>query len=210
MLASCTPTESEVKIPEAAPVAEQQAGILEEVDNSGRIVWQKPEEVVNILGDISEKTIADIGAGSGYFTFRFALKADKVIAIDIDPVMIKIIETFKQQLPTNLQTKIESRLAQPSDPMLSPGEADIIVIINTIGYIENRESYLRKLRDGLSENGEIFILDYKSKKLSINAPSMEFRVPLAIMEQNLEAAGFKIFDSDDRTLNYQYILRARL
>ncbi len=210
IIASCNPAEPEVKIPDVIVPVESKTDILEEVDDSGRIVWQKPEEVVNILGDISTKTIADIGAGSGYFTFRFALKAEKVIAIDIDPVMIKIIETFKQQLPTDLQAKIETRLAEPSDPMLISGEADIIVIINTIGYIENRKSYLSKLKQGLSENGEIFILDYKAKKLSINAPSMEYRVPLATMEQDLEAAGFNIFDSDDRTLAYQYILRARL
>ena len=72
----------------------EKSDILEQVDDVGRIVWQKPEEVVRLLGDISDKTIADIGAGSGYFTFRFALKAKKVIAIDIDPTMIKLMETF--------------------------------------------------------------------------------------------------------------------
>ncbi|WP_235296619.1 class I SAM-dependent methyltransferase [Portibacter marinus] len=209
LLAACVPGEQEVRFPEDENYKKAKENILEQVDDSGRIVWQKPEEVVKLLGDISNKTIADIGAGSGYFTFRFALKAKKVIAIDIDPIMIKIIETFKQQLPANIQEKIETRLAIPSDPMLEKGEADVIAIINTIGYIENRSKYYRVLKEDLSTNGELFILDFKTKKLSINAPGMNYRVPLGELEEELEAAGFQVFESDDQTLDYQYIVRAR-
>ena len=186
----------------------EKADILEQVDDVGRIVWQKPEEVVRLLGDISDKTIADIGAGSGYFTFRFALKAKKVIAIDIDPTMIKLMETFKQQLPKEIQNKIETRLALPNDPRIEDAETDIVVIINTIGYIENRVDYLKTLHKGLSENGQIFILDFKTKAIPIEAPSMEYRVPLGVLEADLIKSGFSIDLSDDRTLDYQYILKA--
>ncbi len=182
--------------------------ILEKVDDEGRIVWQKPEEVVKLLGDISDKTIVDIGAGSGYFTFRFALKAKKVIAIDIDPDMIKIIETFKQQLPSEIQNKIETRLALPNDPKIKANEADVIIIINTIGYIEKRVEYLKKLYKSLPEKGQIFILDFKTKNIPINAPPMEYRVPIGTLETELTGIGFKIIASDDRTLDYQFILRA--
>lgn len=186
----------------------QNENILQQVSDDGRIVWQKPEEVVDMLGDISDKTIADIGAGSGYFTFRFAFKAKKVIAIDIDPTMIEIVQTFRGQLPSEIEEKIETRLALPNNPMIEDGEADIIVIINTIGYIENRISYLRKLSKGLSENGEIFILDFKAKNIPINAPPLDYRVPLGILERELEESGYAIKSSDDRTLDYQYIVKA--
>ncbi len=189
--------------------SETDGDIFEKVDDEDRIVWQKPEQVVNLLGDISDKTIADIGAGSGYFTFRFALKAKKVIAIDIDPTMIKIIETFQHQLPEEIQNRIETRLALPDDPKLAEGEADIIVIINTIGYIEDRLEYLRTVKKGLRKGGEIFILDYKTKNIPINAPPMEYRVPLGVLESELIKDGFQIVSSDDRTLDYQYILKAR-
>lgn len=182
--------------------------IVEEVNEEGRIIWQKPEDIVRMLGDISDKTIADIGAGSGYFTFRFALKAKKVIAIDIDPNMISLLESFRQKLPEDIQAKIETRLALPNDPKLEDGEADIIVIINTIGYIENRKAYLGSLINSLSPEGKILILDFKTKNLPINAPPMEYRVPLGTLENDLLENGYKIIDSDDRTLDYQYILIA--
>jgi ubiquinone/menaquinone biosynthesis C-methylase UbiE len=211
LVLGCKP--EQIALPEVgngSVVQKENTDILEKVDDSGRIVWQKPEEVVKILGDISSKSIADIGAGSGYFTFRFALKAEKVIAVDIDPSMIKIIETFKQQLPEDIQSKIEARLAKPDDPMIKNQEVDIITIINTIGYIKDRVQYLKKIKDGLKEGGEIFILDFKAKKLSINAPEMKYRVALATLENDLEKAGYEVFSSDDTTLAYQYIIRARI
>lgn len=207
VIVSCKP-EPKAPVHSVPTTPTEKRDILDEVDNEGRIVWQKPEQVVNLLGDISEKKIADIGAGSGYFTFRFALKASKVIAVEIDPSMIQIIETFKNQLPKELQGKIETRLALPDDPKLEEGEVDIIAIINTIGYIENRTNYLETLKKALSENGEIFILDFKTKNLPINAPPMDERVPLGTLENELIAAGYKIKTSDDRTLDYQYIVKA--
>lgn len=212
LLSSCTNNGSQIK--EQLPVVNQvpepsKEDILDKVDDEDRIVWQKPAEVVRLLGDISYKTIADIGAGSGYFTFRIALKAKKVIAIDIDPTMIKIVETFQHQLPEEIQNKIETRLALPNDPKIADGEVDMVVIINTIGYIEDRAQYLNVVKKGLTENGEIFILDFKTKNIPINAPPMEYRIPLGTLETDLINAGFEILTSDDRTLDYQYILKAR-
>lgn len=184
---------------------ENKPELLENVSEEGRVIWQKPEDVVKLLGDISDKTIADIGAGSGYFTFRFALKAKKVIAIDIDPTMIQILETFRRKLPEEIQDKIETRLALPNDPLIKEGEVDIIVIINTIGYINNRVDYLRRLKTALKDDGQILIIDFKAKNIPINAPAMEYRVPLGTLESDLAKSGYQIIISDDRTLNYQYI-----
>mgnify|MGYP003513888378 CR=1 FL=1 len=55
------------------------------MDMHDRTVWQKPYEVIHRLGPLEYLTVADIGAGSGYFSFRFIHEAARVIAIDIDP-----------------------------------------------------------------------------------------------------------------------------
>ncbi len=58
--------------------------LVKHFENPARAEWQKPEWVIEQLGDLTGKTVADIGAGTGYFAFRIARKAKKVIAIDID------------------------------------------------------------------------------------------------------------------------------
>jgi len=181
---------------------------LDKADEAGRLVWQKPEAVIDLLGDLSGKTIADIGAGSGFFTIRFALKSEKVLAIDIDSVMLKYIETIQQRFPSEFQDKIETRLALEDDPLLEDEEVDIVVIINTIAYIEDRPKYLSIVKNGLKPGGIIMILDYKMKHLTIEAPPSEYRVSLNQIENDLQSAGYKNLRSDDRTLDYQYIVFA--
>jgi 2-polyprenyl-3-methyl-5-hydroxy-6-metoxy-1,4-benzoquinol methylase len=178
-------------------------------ENKDRDVWQKPKIVIDMLGDLSDKTVVDIGAGTGYFTFRLALKAKKVIAVDIENQFLELIDIFKRNLPGDVQQRIETRLARPDNPMLEPGEADIVVIINTIGFIHSRDAYLRTLLPGLREGGMVFILDYKMKNLPIEiAPPVEDRVPLSVIEQELQDAGFVNIVSNDTSLDYQYVVFA--
>ena len=189
-------------------IKQEKSNFLDKADEAGRLVWQKPEAVIDLLGDLSGKTIADIGAGSGFFTIRFALKSEKVLAIDIDSVMLKYIETIQQRFPSEFQDKIETRLALEDDPLLEDEEVDIVVIINTIAYIEDRPKYLSIVKDGLKPGGIIMILDYKMKQLAIEAPPSEYRVSLNQIENDLQSAGYTNLRSDDRTLDYQYIVFA--
>ncbi len=176
--------------------------------NKSRDVWQRPSDVIDLLGDVSEYKIADIGAGTGFFSFRLLLRGASAIAIDIDPRMLEIIESFKQNLSSEMQTKLETRLALPSDAKIKKDEVDIILIINTIGYIENRIEYLKQLYEVLPDGGKILIVDFKSRQLPVEAPSLEYRVPLFQLEQDLANSGFTSIESNDAILDYQYTVLA--
>ncbi len=174
--------------------------------NTERAIWQKPSLVIDRLGDLSYATVADIGAGAGYFSFRLANKAQKVLAIDIEKSALRYIDSLKTTLPNNIGKKVESRLATPDDPKLADQEVDVIVIINTIAYIKDLPAYLQKLKKSLRPNGRIMVIDYKMKRLPINAPPKTERVYLDKIEDMLVDAGFKLETSDDTTLDYQYIV----
>lgn len=177
-------------------------------DYTNRTIWQKPDLVMRKMGDISQKVIADIGSGTGYFAFRLAVRARKVIAIDIDQEVLDTLQRYIPKLPEPFRKHIETRLAKTDNPMLRPGEADIVIIINTIAYIPNLQSYLTTLRKGMKRGAEIMIVDYKMKRLPISAPPRSERIYLDVLEDTLEKAGFKLTQSDDTSLDYQYILKA--
>lgn len=177
-------------------------------ENKDRLIWQKPETVVALMGDLEGKTVADIGAGTGYFTFRIALKANKVLAIDIVPDYLEILDNLKEKLPFEIQNKIETRLANENDPLLKPEEVDLIVIINTFSVINNKLSYLKTAKKGLKKNGKIFIIDFKSKNIPIDAPDIKDRLPINELESYLDKAGFSNIVTDDTTLDYQYVVVA--
>ena len=176
--------------------------------NVGRAIWQKPGLVIEKLGDVSDKVIVDLGAGTGYFAFKLALRAKKVIAVEIEPELVKYIDSTKIKLPVDRRENLEGRLATANDPNLREGEADIILIINTITYIDNLRSYLQKLKKGLKVGGSLMIIDYKMKKLPINAPPRSERMYLDKLEDILLEAGYKVTLTDDTSLDFQYLIQA--
>lgn len=176
--------------------------------NVGRAIWQKPGLVIEKLGDISDKTIADIGAGTGYFSLRLSKKAKKVIAIEIEPTLINYIDSSKVSLPDSLKSRLETRLALPDNPKLAKDEVDIVLIINTVAYIEDLPKYLNTLKQGLKKGGKVMIIDYKMKRLPINAPPKSERVYLDVIEDMMVDAGYEVIQTDDTSLDFQYIIQA--
>ncbi|MGB4959924.1 MAG: methyltransferase domain-containing protein [Saprospiraceae bacterium] len=187
--------------------------IEEDIDgnynNIGRAIWQKPGLVIDKLGDLSDKVVVDLGAGTGYFSLRLAMLSKKVIAIEIEPGLIKYIDSTKAKLPKDKREILETRLAKQDNPYLKDGEADIILIINTIAYIDNLPSYLKVLKKGLSAHGTLMIIDYKMKKLPIHAPPKTERIYLDKLEDLLAEAGYNEIQTDDTSLDYQYIIQAK-
>ena len=177
-------------------------------ENPDRNNWQKPRRVIERLGVLTDKVVADIGAGSGYFSFQILPNAGKVIAIDIDPQALAQIDTLAKSLSSNLQPKLETRLVGFDDPKLKDEEVDIVFLSNTYSYIENKVDYLKTVFNGVKPKGRIYIVDFKMKKLPQIFPNAEERIPLFEVEKHLEAAGFRHVFSDDQTLDYQYIVIA--
>jgi SAM-dependent methyltransferase len=195
-----------VEAPQRTPGA---PGFTEDYINADRVIWQKPEMIINLLGDLQDKVVADIGAGKGFFAFRMAQIAKRVIAIDILPQFIDYLDSVKQlELPEALQYRLETRLAAPDNPRLQPNEVDIVIIVNTYMYIKDRPQYLRTLREGIKDGGALVIVDFKRKRTPIGPPS-NLRIPLYQVEEELEAAGYKHIDSNDTALDYQYIVLAK-
>ncbi|MEO1412087.1 MAG: methyltransferase domain-containing protein [Bacteroidota bacterium] len=174
-----------------------------------RHVWQRPFEVIQQIGDLKGKTVADIGAGPlGYFSILIAAQneVDKVIAIDIDQAALDYIEDAKKKWTDHLE-KIETRLALPDDPRLQEREVDVVLIVNTAIYFKDRINYFRNLRKGLRPGGQLVIIDFKKRNTPVGPPA-ESRISLFDMERELQEAGYTQIKADDQTLEYQYIVKA--
>lgn len=201
------PLATSSEMPRPRPGAGSFENLVADYESKDRVIWQKPGMVISQLGELEGKTVADIGAGTGYFTFRMVPRAKKVIGVDIDPRFIDFMDSVKVRLPEQYQSRFESRLAKPDDPMLKPEEADAVIIVNTYGYIENRVQYLRTLSKGMSAGATLLIIDFKKNNLPIG-PADAYKVALNQVERELEAGGFDIDKIDNESLDYQYIILA--
>jgi SAM-dependent methyltransferase len=182
--------------------------ILKQYDNPIRDFWQNPELVVEKLGNISGKVVADIGAGTGYFTFRMAPLASKVIAIDVENRFLEYIEDRKFELgESGFTNKIETRLCLPDDPLIANEEVNVVLIVNTFHFIRDRIPYLKKIYSGMQPGGELVLVDFKKGKMSVG-PMESAKVALSTAVKELRAAGFTIEEEDTTGLQFQYIIKA--
>ncbi len=183
--------------------------LVETYEPKDRDVWQKPDVIFHVLGDVSKSTIADVGAGTGYFSIRLAPKAKKVLALEIDPRFIRYIDSVKvHELPAKDAEKLVTRLVEKNNPKLSVGEVDDVLIVNTFGYIQDKVSYLEKLKKGMKKGGRIIIVDYR-KENSLKKGFAKYLVTFEEVEKMLKEAGFTRLLTDNYSLDYQYMIMAR-
>jgi len=176
------------------PSSEEYAKVLED---PSRDEWQKPHEVVMALDLKPTETIADIGAGTGYFARRFAHHAGKVYAVDIDA---KLLAIARDQAPANLETV----LAAPDDPQLPANSIDTMFFCDVLHHIENRPAYYAKLATALKKGGRIVVIDFYKKDLPVGPPpDMKLSDEQVIAE--FQQAGFAVSKRLE-ILPYQYYL----
>jgi len=171
--------------------------------------WKIPNVVIHKMGDLKGQTIADIGAGVGYFAFRLVLRDANVIAVDIDPSSIDLMNSIAfLNLDNDQKERFQTRLAIPNDPLLNDDEVDKAILMHLIGFIEDKQDYLSNLKSAIKKGGQLMIMDFKMKKLPEGYPSKEYRVYADELEELLYSLGFDQIVIDDTTLDFQYILTA--
>ncbi|MBM4269536.1 MAG: class I SAM-dependent methyltransferase [Deltaproteobacteria bacterium] len=127
----------------------------------GRDESQKPEEVVETLDIEPGDQVADLGSGSGYFTFRLADavgSSGKVYAVEVDESMNEYLAGLvKERGAENVQIV----LASPDDPRLPEESIDLLFTSNTFHHIEDRPAYFRRVKRVLAPGGRVAIIDYR-------------------------------------------------
>jgi ubiquinone/menaquinone biosynthesis C-methylase UbiE len=164
------------------------------LERSNREDVQKSPQIMEVLAFRPGERVADIGAGSGYFTIPVARAvgpAGVVHALDIAPEMLEYLEF---RIRAQKLDNIRLRRVTSEDPQLEPGNLDTILMIDTIHYVKDRVAYTKKLRQGLAAGGRLVIIDYIPKPMSERpwGPPPEQQISRGQMDADMAAAGFKV------------------
>lgn len=177
--------------------------LVKNFESADRNEWQKPEEVIRFLGELKNKTIIDIGAGTGYFEFKMNEPSAKIIAGDVDERFIKYID---ERIVSEKKTNISSRKAEYEKPPVTEQEADIVFMVDVYHHIENRKEYFSMVKKGLKPNGEMVIVDFKKGDFE-HGPPNDMKIEPQIVINEMKLAGFNLVTQDTTTLKYQYLLK---
>ncbi len=171
-------------------------------DNPERDAWQKPAAVIASLKLGRAARVADLGAGTGYFTVRLARAVPQgfVWGVDVEPQMVRYLG---QRAAREGLKNVRGVVASASDARL-PEPVDLVFVCDTYHHIGDRVAYFKRLAPRLKPGGRLVVVDFKAGKLPVGPPEGS-RVAPPALERELTAAGYRRLALDEKTLPYQYI-----
>lgn len=173
-------------------------------DDPKRDAWQKPRELVAALALQPGQTVADLGAGTGYFS-RYLADAvgpdGTVLAVEIEPTLVAYLRDRAQRDAT---ANLVPVLASTDNPRLPAAGVDLVLIADTYHHLDHRRRYLPQLHRALRRGGRIAVVDWKSGTLS-EGPPPDHKLPREQVIDEMRAAGFTLAEDHD-ILPYQYVL----
>ncbi|MDP6544586.1 MAG: class I SAM-dependent methyltransferase [Phycisphaerae bacterium] len=173
---------------------------------TGRDKWQQPARVVADLGLKEGSTIADVGCGSGYFTFRFSHAVGakgKVFATEINAKGLKAInDRAKKNKITNIQTI----LSDPTRTKLARHSVDAATVVNVLHHVtkQYRVPLMKDIAEAIKPGGSLYIIEWRMKAGVKH--DKHRRIPRADLVRLAQGAGLKL-DAEFFYLKNQVFLR---
>lgn len=177
---------------------------MKALEDPKRDDYQKPHEVLTALNIKPGEVIADIGAGTGYFTFKLAHHVGnkgKVYAVDVSPDMIKHIN---RRIRDSKAANVTAMLAENDDPLLPDQSVNRFFICDVWHHIDDQKKYLAQMKKMLKPGGEVVMIDFHKKELPFGPP-MQMKIAREDLIKQLESNGFKLA-KEHTFLPHQYFL----
>lgn len=174
------------------------------LERAERELEENPRKAVGLLELKPGMAVADVGAGSGYYTYllsRAVGPGGKVYATDIQPGMLRLLE---RKLASRKISNVETILATETDPKLPEGCCDLILMVDVYHEFAQPQTMLRKLKPALKPGGRLVLLEFRKEDPDVPIRE-EHKMSVAEARLELEHEGYRF----DRVLNglpWQHIL----
>jgi ubiquinone/menaquinone biosynthesis C-methylase UbiE len=174
------------------------------LERSERELEENPTKAIRALDIKPGMTVADLGAGSGYYTVRMSRlvgPSGKVYAVDIQP---KMLEILAKRLKSEGIGNVVPVLSAEDDPKLPPNSQDLILLVDVYHEFARPQIMLQRMREALKDDGRLVLLEFR--KEDPNVPiRLEHKMSVAEVKAELEPEGFRI-DKVLDVLPWQHIL----
>jgi len=176
----------------------QDLGLLESPD---RDEWQQPDRIMDALAIADGATVADIGAGAGWFTIHLARRVGPNGTVYAQDVQRQMLEAIRRRVGREGLQNVQTRLGAGSAPNLPAGMLNAVLAVDMYLEVEDRVPWLRNLATALKRGGRIGIVNYKPGQ---GGPGPDIRIDSPAVEADARAAGLRVLAREN--LPYQYLL----
>lgn len=165
---------------------------------------ERPDKALDAIGIQAGSTVADIGAGVGYFTWRLAERVGTngiVYGEDIQPRMLDLLG---KNISARHLTNVREVLGTPEDPKLPKNSVDLVLLVDVYHEFSEPEKMLDHIRDSLKPEGRIVFLEYRAE--DPNVPILpEHKMTVDQVRAEVQPEGYR-FDKTIEVLPEQHII----
>ncbi len=173
------------------------------LERPSRDLEEQPDRLLEALNLQPTDVVADIGSGTGYFSFRISrlLPQGKVLAVDIQPEMIEILNFFKQE---DAIANVEPILGSDTDPHLPADSVDLALLVDAYHEFEFPKEMIENIVAGLKPGGRLVLVEYRGENPFIPIKGLH-KMTQKQVKQELQALGLT-WQKTQETLPQQHIL----
>jgi ubiquinone/menaquinone biosynthesis C-methylase UbiE len=169
---------------------------------------EAPSKALDALELKPGMVVADIGAGSGYYSTRIAMRVGptgRVYATDIQPGMIELLD---RRIKSDNLSNITTVLGAMDDPRLPPATIDLAIMVDVYHELQQPQVFLQRLKGVFAPNGRLVLLEFRKEDPTV--PILEVhKMSVAEVKQEMEAEGF-VLDKVIDVLPWQHIIVLRV
>lgn len=172
----------------AQVMGHQGAGWLE---RASRRWEEQPAKAIAALALQPTDVVADIGAGTGYFSFRMAPQVAKVYAVDIQPEMLEIVEALKQR---DRVENLETVLGTETSPNLPVNSIDLVLLVDAYHEFAYPAEMMMGIVEALKPGGRVVLLEYRAENPLVLIKRLH-KMTESQVRQELESVGLEFVEN---------------
>jgi predicted methyltransferase len=161
------------------------------LERADRDLEERPDDALDAIGVRPGSTVADVGAGVGYFTVRLARRVGPTGKVYANEIQQGMLDRLRKNLAREGVGNVEMALGTESDPKLPAGKIDLILLVDVYHEFSQPQAMLQKMRQALAADGRLVLLEYKKEDPTVPIRP-EHKMSVAEVKAEVEPEGFRL------------------
>src|SRR6516162_1994210 len=165
---------------------------------------EQPDAALDAIGISAGSTVADIGAGAGYMTWRMAERVGPSGKVYANDIQAKMLDLLRRNMAARKLTNVTTVLGAADDPKLPRGAIDLVLLVDVYHEFSEPQRMLQHIRESLRADGRLVLVEYRGEDPAVPIRP-EHKMTVQQVKAELEPEGFRL-DRVSEVLPRQHIL----